>query len=233
MTDITTSMEVTPKTPPPASPATQRRRQSWLRGNSFLSFFPELSSTKKRRSQSVGNVRLAEEPNDEIRYSEDTTFYQDSDSPDFDQRRRRSSDRSTSTKSSISSLFAKMGRKRNSSKRENSLSLHSAPSPIITADCKPYVPFVSAFDDPLLGHRNSSKRHSTSSSSTAIGSEYPNGKTSPPASSPRLAYIEALQPDKKLDLDEIRNDAYPIENDEVEVDRLQAKNDLVKLAFDG
>jgi hypothetical protein len=36
-----------------------------------------------------------------------------------------------------------------------------------------------------------------------------------------------------LELDEIRNDAYPIENDEVEVDRLQAKNDLVKLAFDG
>ncbi|KAG2178104.1 hypothetical protein INT43_003357 [Umbelopsis isabellina] len=233
MTDITTSLDATTKTSPPAPPAAHRRRQSWLRGNSFLSLLPELSSYKKRRSQSLGNVRLSEEPHDDTRYSVDTTYYQEPDSPEFDQRRRRSSDRSTSTKSSISSLFAKVARKRNFIKRENSLNLQSAPSSMTTADCKPYVPFVSAFDDPLLGHRNQSKRHSTSSSSTAIGPEYANGKVSPPASSPRLAYIEALQPDKKLDLDEIRNDAYPIENDEVEVDRLQAKNDLVKLAFDG
>jgi hypothetical protein len=124
---------------------------------------------------------------------------------------------------------------RKKTSRKNSINLAFTPvTTNLVPEHKPYIPYVSAFDDHVIGHRCSQKRNSTSSSATAVGGEYQAAnKTSPISLSPRIAYIEALQPDKKLDLDDVRNDAYPIENDEVEVDRLQAKNDLVKLAFDG
>lgn len=223
MTDVTTAQS----TPTSPNSSINRRRQSWLRANSFLSLLPDFSnSKKKRRSQSLGNVRTSfDHPND-IQYI----------TGDFDPSaeqiprggRRRSSDRSTI--SSISSLFARVARKKTS--RKNSINLAFTPAANLTSEPKAYVPYVSAFDDHVIGHRCSQKRNSTSSSATAVG-EYQANKTSPISLSPRIAYVEALQPDKKLDLDDVRNDAYPIENDEVEVDRLQAKNDLVKLAFDG
>ncbi|GAB5586602.1 hypothetical protein Unana1_01502 [Umbelopsis nana] len=208
--------------------AHNRRHQSWLRGNSLFSLLPEFTNSKKRRSQSLSSVRPSlEQPNE---YNREYNPCQEQVPSEMRGGRRRSSDRSTI--SSIGSLFAKVARKRTSRKRENSVNLQTTPISL-TADYKPYVPFVSAFDDHLIRHRCPQKRYSISSSSTAIGEYQQNTKPSPPSTSPRIAYVEALQPDKKLELDELRNDAYPIVNDEVEVDRLQAKNDLVKLAFDG
>jgi hypothetical protein len=236
MTDISTSVDASDLAPQNtnASPKTAhtRRRQSWLRGHSLFSLFPEITSSKKRRSQSLGCVRPSfDTSNDHSCAAEDLHSYQEQAPSEMNGGRRRSSNQSTI--SSISSLFAKVARKR-TAKRENSIGLQAAPGAMPNiVDCKPYVPFVSAFDDHLIRRRSSQKRHSTSSSSTAIGEYQLQTKPSPPSTSPRIAYVEALQPDKKLELDEIRNDAYPIENDEVEVDRLQAKNDLVKLAFDG
>lgn len=232
MTDISTTVDTTnlPSQSSVDSPnmAHNRRHQSWLRGNSLFSLLPEFTNSKKRRSQSLSSVRPSlEQPNE---YNREYNPCQEQVPSEMSGGRRRSSDRSTI--SSIGSLFAKVARKRSSRKRENSVNLQTTPiSP--TADCKPYVPFVSAFDDHLIHHRCPQKRYSISSSSTAIGEYQQNTKPSPPSTSPRIAYVEALQPDKKLELNELRNDAYPIVNDEVEVDRLQAKNDLVKLAFDG
>jgi hypothetical protein len=233
MTDISTPVTINRDTQnTPASPnlSNSRRRQSWLRGNSLLSLLPDFSnSKKKRRSQSLGNVRASFDGPNHMNYVAshfDPTTEQIPGS--IGGGRRRSSDRST--KSSISSLFAKVTGKKHS--RNNSINSSITPATTLVSDQKPYIPYVSAFDDHVIGHRCSQKRNSTSSSATAVG-DCQATKTSPLSLSPRIAYTEALQPDKKLDLDELRNDAYPIENDEVEVDRLQAKNDLVKLAFDG
>ncbi|KAG2186882.1 hypothetical protein INT44_003109 [Umbelopsis vinacea] len=230
MTDISTPVTVNRKTQSastsPVLPSS-RRRQSWLRGNSFLSLLPDFTnSKKKRRSQSLGNVQPSIDGPNNIHFV--TSDFDPTTEQIPGSGRRRSSDRSTI--SSISSLFAKVARKKNT--RKNSINSAFTPAAALVCEPKPYIPYVSAFDDHVIGHRCSQKRNSTSSSATAVG-EYQANKTSPISLSPRIAYIDALQPDKKLDLDEIRNDAYPIENDEVEVDRLQAKNDLVKLAFDG